>query len=204
MFQMSPLPLPCPPLTSPSLHPVSTFSIMTAPLPPLVPSPFPPSNLSSSPPTINRLLLHLEGSQTWTNPGPLFTFDLVFCQFRNCFLAVREFGHKLCSHSCKNARNLTHGGWCASAFKYGGSVTCWYLFGQCLLQCGQSRVSVAGVGLKALDSFPQTSQLFVLILQLLQQILDLKRERRDRELSEASTVREGKCSRPGLILHTAC
>lgn len=90
-------------------------------------------------------------------------------------------------------------------------MTCWYLFRQCLLQCGQSRVGVAGVGLEALDSFPQASQLFVLILQLLQQILDLQRERRDRELSEASTVRvktrsvttqEGKCSRPGLILHT--
>lgn len=133
----------------------------------------------------------------------------MFCQFLNCFLTVREFGLKPCNDSCKNARNLTHGGWCASAFKYGGSVTCWYLFGQCLLQGGQSRVGVAGVGLKALDSFPQTSQLFVLILQLLQQILDLQRERRDRELSEASTVRvktrsmtaqEGKCSRPGLIL----
>lgn len=128
--------------------------------------------------------------------------------------SVREFGHKLCGNSCKNAPNLR--GWCASAFKYGGSVTCWYLFGQCLLQCGQSRVGVAGVGLKALDSFPQTSQLFVLILQLLQQILDLQRERWDRQLSEASMVRvktrsvttqvgkcsEGKCSRPGLILHT--
>lgn len=90
-------------------------------------------------------------------------------------------------------------------------MTCWYLFGQRLLQCGQSRVGVAGVGLKALDSFPQTSQLFVLILQLLQQILDLQRERRDRELSEASTVRvktrsvttrEGKRSGPGSIPHS--
>lgn len=107
---MSPLPLPSPPLTSPSLHPVSTFSIMTAPLLPLAPHPS-PSKLSSSPSMINGLLLHWEGSQTWTNPGPLFTFDLMFCQFLNCFLTVGEFGHKRCSHSCKNARNLTHGGW---------------------------------------------------------------------------------------------
>lgn len=61
--------------------------------------------------------------------------------------------------------------------KCGCSVIRLYLFWQCLLQCSQGRVGVAGVGLKALDSFPQTSQLLVLILQLLQQILDLQEER---------------------------